>query len=183
MNWTGGGGGQGEDGGPQGSKPSMQPPAEGCCNGEWLLLHDTAPNIWPADPRGLWNKTITVQPHWTLPDYERAPIFRQRYFIHRWDCQTHRRMAFECSVLNTIFWSGREVTWETSWRFKSSGMLRSVNWWTATDVSEGRRALTFRVDPRTLFDPEDKDITRHGVTTPWIFINTAVITSNVAGAS
>jgi hypothetical protein len=81
----------------------MQPPAEGCCNGEWLLLHDTAPNIRPADPRGLWNQTITVQPHSTLPDYERAPIFRQRYFIHRWDCQTHRRMAFECSVLNTIF--------------------------------------------------------------------------------
>jgi len=69
-----------------GSKPNgMQPPAEGCCNGEWLLLHDTAPNIRPADLRGLWNQTITMQPHSVLPGYERAPIFCQRYFIHRWD--------------------------------------------------------------------------------------------------
>jgi hypothetical protein len=67
-----------------GSKPNcVQPPAEGRCNGEWLLLHDTAPNIRPADLRGLWYQTIAMQPHSTLPGYERAPIFCQRHFIHR----------------------------------------------------------------------------------------------------
>jgi hypothetical protein len=80
----GSGWGQCEYGWQHGSKPNgMQPPAEGRCNGEWLLLYDKAPNIRPPDPRGLWNQTLTLQPHSTLPGYEWAPILRQRYFIHR----------------------------------------------------------------------------------------------------
>ncbi|GFG36443.1 hypothetical protein Cfor_11877, partial [Coptotermes formosanus] len=82
----GSGWGQCEYGWQHGSKPNgMQPPAEGRCNGEWLLLYDKAPNIRPPDPRGLWNQTLTLQPHSTLPGYEWAPILRQRYFIHRSD--------------------------------------------------------------------------------------------------